>query len=102
MNEFRYFKTPEMDRLVSLVWQMAQELHVTRRRVLVLEDALAASGALPAGALDRHEPDADARARLDADSEALLDRLFRVLTEEDDHRAPMREQFLAQLERERR
>lgn len=101
MSEFRYFSGPEMDRVVSLVWQLAQELHVTRRRVLVLEDALTASGALRAGALDRHEPDAAVREALDADGDALLERLVRVLTEEDDHRTPMREQFLAQLERER-
>lgn len=100
MSEFRYLDAKETDTVVSLVWQLAQELHTTRRRLLVLEDALAASGVIGADAVERHRPDAESAERLADDGKELLGRLVRVLTEVDDHRAPMREQFLSQLAEE--
>lgn len=97
MSEFRYLGPEETDTVVSLVWQLAQELHVTRQRLLVLEDVLAESGVLGTDAVEEHAPGSAARVRLAQDKERLLGRLVRVLTETDDHRAPMREQFLSQL-----
>ena len=97
MSEFRYLGPEETDTVVSLVWQLAQELHVTRQRLLVLEDVLAESGVLGTDAVEEHTPGSAARVRLAQDKERLLGRLVRVLTETDDHRAPMREQFLSQL-----
>lgn len=97
MSEFRYLSEKETDTVVSLVWQLAQELHTTRRRLLVLEDVLATSGVMDAEAMERHRPDAESAERLADDGKELLGRLMRVLTEVDDHRAPMREQFLSQL-----
>ena len=97
MSEFRYLGAEDTDTVVSLVWQLAQELHVTRQRLLVLEDVLAESGVLEADAVERHVPAGTTSDRLAQDREELLSRLVRVLTEIDDHRAPMREQFLSQL-----
>lgn len=97
MSEFRYLGPEETDTVVSLVWQLAQELHVTRQRLLVLEDVLAESGVLGPDAVEEHTPKSATRVRLAQDKERLLGRLVRVLTETDDHRAPMREQFLSQL-----
>lgn len=97
MSEFRYLGAEDTDTVVSLVWQLAQELHVTRQRLLVLEDVLTESGVLETDAVERHVPTGTTSDRLAQDREELLSRLVRVLTEIDDHRAPMREQFLSQL-----
>jgi hypothetical protein len=97
--EFVYFGSPEVDRLVSLVWQLAQELYVTRSRLIALEGALTAHGALPADALEPPALSEATRQAVAEDNRATMERLIRVLTETDDHRVPMREQFLAALQR---
>jgi hypothetical protein len=95
--EFVYFGAPEVDRLVSLVWQLAQELYVTRSRLLALEGALTEHGALPPDALTPEALSDKTKQAIAADNGAVMDRLIRVLTETDDHRTPMREQFLGAL-----
>ncbi|MER6175198.1 hypothetical protein [Streptosporangium sp. NPDC001681] len=97
MTEIHYFDDPHTDRLVSLVWQLAQELHVTRQRVLALEELLTEGGAIRAGAVDGYRPAGEARERLASDGNALLDRLTRVITEADDHRMPLRDQYIDRL-----
>jgi hypothetical protein len=97
--EFVYFGSSEMDRLVSLVWQLAQELYVTRSRLIALEGVLTEHGTLPAGALAPPALNEATKRAMAADNSATMDRLVRVLTETDDHRTPMREQFLAALRR---
>ena len=97
--EFVYFGSPGMDRLVSLVWQLAQELYVTRSRLIALEGALTEHGALPKDALQPSALSEATRQSIAADNGATMDRLIRVLTETDDHRVPMREQFLTALQR---
>lgn len=97
--EFVYFGSPEVDRLVSLVWQLAQELYVTRSRLIALEGALTGHGALPADALEPSALSEATRQAVAEDNRATMERLIRVLTETDDHRAPMRDQFLTALQR---
>jgi hypothetical protein len=97
-REFTYFSDPQVDRVVSLVWQLAQELNVTRHRLLVLEEILYARGQLPARAIDTMALSDDAAERLAADRQAMASRLVRTLTETDDRNAPLRDQFAAQLE----
>lgn len=97
MTEFTYFPDAQVDRVVGLLWQVAQELHVTRQRTLALEELLIERGVLDEGELDAFRPTSEAAARLEADGAALMDRLIRTISETDDHRSPMREQFTAQL-----
>jgi hypothetical protein len=97
--EHVYFSSPEVDRLVSLVWQLAQEVYVTRSRLIALEHALAERGALPADALVPAALSEPTKQAMAADNAATMDRLIRVITETDDHRMPMRQQFLAALDR---
>jgi hypothetical protein len=99
MSEFTYLGSEQTDRLAGLTWQLAQELYVTRQRLLALEQVLVAQGVLTAGAVDDHRPDGEAAARLRADGDALMERLVRTISETDDHHAPMRDQFTAQLNR---
>ena len=97
--EFVYFGSPEVDRLVSLVWQLAQELYVTRSRLIALEGALIDRGALPADGLEPSALTEATRQAVAKDNRATMERLIRVITETDDHRVPMREQFLTALQR---
>ncbi|MGH3656928.1 MAG: hypothetical protein ACRDUA_09730 [Micromonosporaceae bacterium] len=99
MNEFSYFPEPQMDRMAGLVWQLAQELYVTRQRVRALEEVLVAAGTLPAGTVDRYRPDESAEGHFRSDGDAFTERLLRTVSERDDHRAPLREQFQRQLGR---
>lgn len=99
MTEFGYFPEAGTDRLASLVWQLAQELSVARARTLALESLLVEKGVLADGELSESRPRVRGQQAIDADRDALLDRLVRVLTETDDHRVPLRGQFLEQLAR---
>ncbi|MEU6075766.1 hypothetical protein [Micromonospora sp. NPDC047074] len=101
MSEFTYFPDGQLDRMAGLVWQLAQELHVTRQRLLALEQVLVDRGGLPAGAVDGYRPSGPAAAGLRADGDALLERLLRSVSDSDDHRSPLREQFQEQLDRAR-
>lgn len=73
-NDFTYFPDPQSDRLASLVWQLAGELHVTRQRLAALEKALAAAGVVTPEMLEATRPDPAVR-------DALLNQLMPVLTE---------------------
>ncbi len=50
--EQRFFDDPALDRLMGVVWALATEVYVLRDRQQVLEEALAASGAINRAALD--------------------------------------------------
>lgn len=91
--EFTYFPDGQGDRMAALVWQLAQELHVTRQRLLHLEQLLVDDGTLRAGQLDEYVPAPEHADRMAADGTAMVDRLIRVLAETDDRRAPMRAQY---------
>lgn len=97
MSEFSFFPDGQLDRMAGLVWQLAQELYVTRQRLLALEQVLAERGHLPEGAVDQYRPSDDRQARLQDDGAALMERLVRTISEVDDHRSPMRTQFEQQL-----
>lgn len=81
--EFTYFADPQTDRLVSLVWQLAAELDVTRQRLAAVEELLVRSGAIEPGTVDAGIPDSAVR-------DDLLDRLMRVVTEYGPAEHPLR------------
>lgn len=58
---------------------------------------LGVKGVLQQGELDAFHPPEEPQARLTADGQRLMERLLRTISETDDSRAPMREQFLAEL-----
>lgn len=97
MNEFTYFKDGDIDRVMGVIWQLGQELYTTRQRVLALEELLASKGVIGRGELDAFHPSDEAQERLTADGQRIMERLLRTISETDDSRAPMREQFLAEL-----
>lgn len=97
MNEFTYFQDGHIDRVMGVIWQLGQELYTTRQRVLAMEELLVSKGVLQHGELDAFRPSEEAQARLTADGQRVMERLLRTISETDDSRAPMREQFLAEL-----
>lgn len=92
-NEFTYFSDASVDRVAAFAWQLAQELHVTRARLMTLEHALVAAGVLGAASMESRKSNDLEKAELATDREEYTDHLMRILTETDDHNAPMREQF---------
>ena len=97
MSEFTYFDDGQVDRVVGLVWQVAQEVHVVRQRLLALESLLASKGVMDEGELSGFIPNEAAAQGLEEDGVALMERLIRTISESDDHRAPMRVQFTEKL-----
>jgi hypothetical protein len=97
MSEFTYFEDGQVDRVLGLVWQLAQEIHVTRQRLLSLEAVLVSKNLLSAGELSAFSPDESSQQHLTADGKQFMERLIRTIAEKDDHRSPMRDQFSAKL-----
>jgi hypothetical protein len=97
MSEFTYFEDGQIDRVLGLVWQLAQEVHVSRQRLLALEALLASKDVVSAGELSAYVPDEQTQQNLTADGDLFMERLIRTIAEKDDHRAPMRDQFSAKL-----
>lgn len=94
-----YFGRADIDRLVALVWQLAEEIYMLRSRLVAVEGILTDHGILQEGELRADDLSDRILSRLSADNAAMLDRLVSVVTESDDHRTPMRRQFLASLGR---
>lgn len=87
-----FLGSAELDRTVGLVLELAAQLHVERRRRMVLEAALRARRLLDDSDLQQADADAgvdEAVARaLDEAQRHLLD----VLTERNDARGPLRDE----------
>jgi len=66
----------EVNQLLAAVTALTGELAVLRQRVKSLEAIATAAGALPAGALDRHEPDVAQREEQAVWDEQLMRRVF--------------------------
>ncbi|RVU34023.1 hypothetical protein EOI86_23155 [Hwanghaeella grinnelliae] len=73
--EQRFFDDPALDRLMGVVWALATEVYVLRDRQQVLEETLAASGAINRAALDA---EADPQELMDkaADRDAFVAHLM--------------------------
>lgn len=97
MNELTYFEDGQIDRVMGVIWQLGQELYTTRQRVLALEELLVEKGIIVTGELDAFRPGDEAQARLTVDGQGVVDRLLRTISETDDSRTPMRDQFAEEL-----
>lgn len=86
--EQTFFKDPAIDRVLGVAMALAGEVWVLRDRVRRLERALAASGALPQGALDA-APSADAAAADAADRDAFVRHLMQNLLGVQQSKGPL-------------
>jgi len=76
MSEPQYFDHPVLDHLLETVMQLGSELWTTRRRLAVLEKALAEAGALPEDAVELRMPSAGELAEEAARRDAFVRRIY--------------------------
>ncbi len=81
---------PDADRLASLVFELASELHAERARRIALECALEDAGVLKADWIDTWQADERFERRCQAALDDAMDRLMRIMAESDDPRVPLR------------
>jgi hypothetical protein len=74
-----FYAEPGVDQLYGIVAALAAELWAARERIDTLERLLERSAALPAGAVERFEPDLETVAARQQDREAFIQRVFQVL-----------------------
>ncbi|MFT4054867.1 MAG: hypothetical protein QM681_10205 [Novosphingobium sp.] len=72
---------PMDEQLLAMIVGLTSEVTVLRARLDAAERLLAGSGALPGGAIDAFEPDAEAAAEREGLRKATLDKVFRPLRE---------------------
>ena len=75
--EQTFFADPALDRAVAMIMTLAAELWVTKDRLRALEVTLAGRGLLDPAALDGYRPEAEERARVDAERRAYVGELMR-------------------------
>ena len=78
-SEQTFFADPAVDRLLSVVFSLAAEVHVLRDRLTLLESMLAERGVVDAAKLNDAVPEGALEARLGADRTALVRHLFEGL-----------------------
>ena len=76
MNDPQYFDHPVLDHLVETVMQLGSELWTTRRRLEVLEKALAEAGSLPKDAVELYMPSVEELKEDAARRDAFVRRLY--------------------------
>ena len=76
MSDPQYFDHPVLDHLLESVLQLGGELWTTRRRLAVLEKALAEAGALPEDAVELRMPSVEELAEEAALRDAFVRRLY--------------------------
>ena len=74
-----FHKERGVDQLFGVVTALAAELWSARERIDTLERLLEQARALPAGAIERYEPDPDVTAARQTEREAFIQRVFQVL-----------------------
>ena len=87
---------PELDvrRLAGLVFELSSQLHAERLHRLALETALVQAGVLDADATRKLADDPALRAASRTAANESITGLLRVLSEDQDPRAPLRPQDL--------
>lgn len=76
MNDPQYFDHPVLDHLVETVMQLGSELWTTRRRLEVLEKALAEAGSLPDDAVELYMPSVEEHKEEAARRDAFVRRIY--------------------------
>lgn len=92
MSDATYFDDPQLDRLASLLLELAGQLHVARHRVGALELLLTREGLLEADAVDSFEPSGSELDVLQEVGDRGMRGLFRILTEHGPVEHPLREE----------
>ncbi|MDX6744072.1 hypothetical protein [Actinocorallia sp. A-T 12471] len=79
----RYLESDRLDDLARMIAELTSELWILKDRTLVLEHLLERHGVIAAAAVDGLAPSADLAARLRAEREALVSRVFGAVLDPD-------------------
>jgi hypothetical protein len=82
--------TPDNDRLASLLFELASQLHAERARRLALECALEEAGSLPADWVENGQAGNRYQQLCQEALDDSMDRLMRIMAESSDPRTPLR------------
>jgi len=77
-----FFEDPAVDQLMSVVLAMSAEISVLYDRVDAMQRLMDKKGSLSSEELETYQPDEAAAAERQAQREALLQRVFRVIRRE--------------------
>ena len=100
MSDPSPFGQPDIDRLASLVFELASQLHVERSHRLALEAALIRSGALSAEALAAAGASAEFVEQARDELDRSMGKLMRVVIETGNIRTPLRADGSSKTERQ--
>lgn len=90
LEELTFFADPDIDKLSALVFDLAAQLHIERQRRMALETALTRAGVLDPETLKALAGDAEFTTEARTALDNAQARLFTILAERGDRRAPLR------------
>ncbi|MCS6800545.1 MAG: hypothetical protein RMM58_07075 [Chloroflexota bacterium] len=76
----QYFDDPNLDRLMAVLITMANELWVTKDRLMILERLLAKRGSVTPEEVDHYQPNEEEKKELEAARKAYIARVLSGLT----------------------
>lgn len=94
LDELKFLAAGDLDRLAALVFELSSQLHVERHKRLALERALIAKGVLTESDIAALADDASFLAIARDEADRSLRKLLRILAEDGDRRAPLRNEAL--------
>ncbi len=75
-----YFDDPAIDKVLSIVLELAAELHVTKDRLRIVEKLLEQRGQLNREEIDRYQPTPEEQQEIRNERDEYIARLFRDIT----------------------
>lgn len=76
-----FFEHPVIDNLVTITLELGAELWVQKERMRVMEAILAEHGVITREAFERHRDSPEESARVQAERDAFVKRLYGILVE---------------------
>lgn len=77
-----YFENPDIDRLMTIVMSVLEEVSVTRERLDTIERLLDAKGTISRADIDAYLPDELSDEQREAQRQQMLARVLRIVIEE--------------------
>jgi hypothetical protein len=77
-----FFDNPVIDHLVTVTLELGAELWVQRERLRIIEQLLTTHGVVTTGMIERHVPSEEEQARVRAERDAFVQRLYGAFARE--------------------
>lgn len=75
-----YFDDPVIDKVLSIVLELAAEVHVVKDRLRIVEKLLEQKGQISREDVDRYQPTPDEQQEIRQERDEYIARLFRYIT----------------------